>query len=125
MPRDVWELDVFRRAYALSLDIYRASLSFPKYEQYAGIADQVRRATKSVCALLAEGTGRQLGSEKEFGRYLMMALGSIDEAKLWCQYALDLGYAEPAQVEHWQAECVGIARMLHGLHKHLSSSDDR
>ena len=125
MPRDVWELDVFRRAYALSLEVHRASLSWPKYEQYAGIADQVRRATKSVCALLAEGGGRQLGSEKEFRRYLMMAMGSIDEAKLWCQYVADLGYAEAADVERWQSECSGIARMLHGLLKHLSSSDDR
>ena len=125
MPRDVWELDVFRRAYALSLDVHRASLSFPKHEQYASIADHLRRATKSVCALLAEGSGRQLGSEREFGRYLMMALGSIDEAKLWCHYALDLGYAEPGQVERWQSDCIGIARMLHGLRKHLSSSDDR
>ena len=125
MPRDVWELDVFRRAYTLSLDIHRASLSFPKNEQYGGVADQLRRASKSVCALLAEGMGRQLGSEREFRRYVMLALGSAEEGKLWCRYVQDLGYAEPAKAEYWQAECSGIAKMLHGLIKHLSSSDDR
>ena len=125
MPRDVWGLDVFRRAYALSLEIHRASQSFPKNEQYGGVADQLRRASKSVCALLAEGSGRQLGSEREFRRYLVMALGSAEEAKLWCRYAQDLGFAEAAKAAHWQDECSGIARMLHGLLKHLSSSDDR
>ena len=56
-----------------------------------------------------------------------MAMGSIDEVKLWCQYVADLGYAEAADVERWQSECSGIARMLHGLLKHLTppTTDDR
>ena len=125
MARDVAELDVFRRAYALSLDIHQASQRFPKTEQYGGVADQLRRASKSVCALLAEGAGRQLGSDREFRRYVIMALGSAEEAKLWCRYAQDLGYAEPEAALRWQAECSGVSRMLQGLCKHLSSSDDR
>jgi hypothetical protein len=78
MGGDVWALDVFRRAYALSLDVHRASQGFPKSEQYGGVADQVRRASKSVCALLAEGSRRQVGSDVEFRRYVMMALGSVE-----------------------------------------------
>ena len=91
MPRDVWELDVFRRAYDLSLAVHRASYEFPKHEQYGGIAEQLRRASKSVCALLAEGNGRQIGSDPEMRRYVVMALGSAEEVKLWCRYAADLG----------------------------------
>jgi four helix bundle protein len=55
----VEDLEVFKRAYALSLELHRASLDFPKIEQYGGLADQLRRASKSVCGLLAEGVGRQ------------------------------------------------------------------
>jgi four helix bundle protein len=124
MPRDVWTLDVFRRAYELSIDVHRVSLSFPKIEQYVGIANQVRRASKSICALLAEGSGRQLGSEAEFRRYVLMALGSSDEAKLWCSYVRDLGYAEVAVAERWIQEFSEIARMLQGLIKHLSLMTD-
>ena len=120
MPRDVWELDVFRRAYALSLEIHRASTGFPKTEQYGGVADQLRRASKSVCALLAEGAGRQRGSDAEFRRYLVMALGSVEEAKLWCRYARDLGFAEAGTAAEWQSSYGEIARMLQGLLKHLS-----
>ena len=121
MSRDVRELKVFQLAYALSLEVHRASLGWPKVEQYGGVADQVRRATKSVCALLAEGSGRQLASDAEFRRYVMMALGSADEAILWCRYAEDLGFAEPAQAQAWQARSREVAKMLQGLLKHLSS----
>lgn len=121
MPQAVGSLDVFRRAYALSLEIHRASLVFPKLEQYGGIADQLRRASKSVCALLAEGSGRQSGSEAEFRRYVVMALGSAEECKLWCRYAADLGCVDAATAASWQAAYGEIARMLQGLRKHLST----
>ena len=94
MSKDVWSLDVFRRAYVLSLDVHRATQEFPKSEQYGGVADQLRRSSKSICALLVEGAGRQANSDAEFRRYVVMALGSADEAKLWCAYARDLGFAE-------------------------------
>ena len=103
MSSDVWSLDVFRRAYALSIEVHQASLLFPKVEQYGGIADQLRRSSRSVCALLVEGAGRQSGSDREFRRYVVMALGSAEECKLWCRYAQDLGYAEAEQAAKWQA----------------------
>ena len=125
MARDIWTLDVFRRAYAVSLEVHRASLAFPKIEQFSGIADQLRRSSKSVCALLTEGGGRQqAGSDTEFRRYVRMALGSAEEAKLWCRYAEDLGYIEPHSAAVWREAYAEIGRMLNGLLRHLSSSDD-
>ena len=120
MARDVKSLEVFRRAYDLSLAVHRASLSFDRIEQFSGIADQLRRSSKSVCALLVEGAGRQSESNTEFRRYVRMALGSADEAKLWCCYAEDLGYAPPELAQSWRDEFTELARMLHGLLKHLS-----
>ena len=123
MARDVWELDVFKRAYRLSLEVHRTSLMFPKTEQFGGIADQLRRSSKSVCALLAEGSGRQARSDLEFRRYVVMALGSADEVKLWCHYVRDLGYAEPDVAQTWLSAYGEIARMLHGLLKSLGSDN--
>ena len=121
MSSDVGSLAVFRRAYAVSIEIHRASLQFPKIEQFGGLADQLRRSSKSVCALLAEGAGRQARSDVEFRRYVIMASGSAEECKLWCRYAADLGYADPAQAGAWQAEYGEIVRMLAGLRRHLSA----
>ena len=113
------DFDVFKRAYALSLTLHRASLGFPKTEQYGGLADQLRRASKSVCSLIVEGQGRQLASPKEFSRYLVMAIGSAEEAKLWCRYAQDLGYVEVEHSERWRDEFGHIVRMLQGLRSTL------
>ena len=115
VARTVWELDVFRRAYELSLTVHRQTLSFPKIEQYGGLADQLRRSSKSVCALVAEGFGRQRGSKAEFRRYLVMAIGSADETQLWCRYAADLGYVEGETAAAWTDEYGQVARMLQAL----------
>lgn len=87
------DLDVFQRAYALSLEVHRATLTMPKVEQYA-LADQMRRASKSICANVAEGFGRQRASSAEFKRFLSIAIGSCDEMQVWTRYASDLGYVE-------------------------------
>ncbi len=122
MVKDVRELQVFRRAYDLSLVIHQASLKFPRNEQLGGIAGQLRRSSKSVCANLVEGSGRQTGSNVEFRRFVTIALGSADEARLWCEYARDLGYAEADVVAFWIDEFGEVARMLRGLKKHLSGN---
>ena len=57
-PNGVESLAVFQRAYKLSLDVHKATLSFPKVEQYA-LADQMRRASKAICATLSEGYGKK------------------------------------------------------------------
>jgi four helix bundle protein len=113
------DLDVFRRAYRASLEVHRASLEFPRIEQWA-LADQIRRASKSICANLVEGFGRQAWSKAEFRRFLMMATGSADEMQVWTLYARDLGYIGTDLAERWQSEYREIARMLQGLSRGVS-----
>ena len=117
---DAEDLEVFRRAYALSLDLHASSLEFPKIEQYGGLADQLRRASKSVCSSIVEGAGRQQASPREFARYLVMAIGSAEEARLWCRYCADLGYVEAERAAGWRDELRQIIRMLQGLKNSLA-----
>ena len=109
------DLEVFRRAYRISLDLHRASLQFPKLEQFGGLADQIRRASKSICGNIAEGFGKQRGSNLEFKRYLLMAVGSADEMQVWLKYCSDLDYVDQKACGHWRDEYRQIARMLQGL----------
>jgi four helix bundle protein len=115
------DLEVFRRAYRVSLEVHRASLEFARIEQFA-LADQVRRASKSICANIAEGFGRQTLSRPEFGRFLMIAIGSADEMRVWTLYCCDLGYIGAEVAERWQREYREIARMLWGLRRGGSDS---
>ena len=107
-------LEVFQRAYRISLELHRISLAFPDLEQRA-LADQLRRASKSVCANLVEGFAKQAQSKAEFRRFVVMAIGSADEMRLWCRYCLDLGYVDETTWQQWRDEYQQIARMLHGL----------
>jgi four helix bundle protein len=83
-------------------------------------ADQIRRASKSICANLVEGFGRQGWSKSEFRRFLMMATGSADEMQVWTLYCRDLGYIASDVAERWQGEYREIARMLQGLSRAAS-----
>ena len=111
----VEDLEVFRRAYRISLDLHRTSLQFPKIEQFGGLADQMRRASKSICGNLAEGFGKQRQSNAEFKRYLLMAIGSADELQVWLKYCADLDYVDQNVCESWRDEYRQIARMLQSL----------
>jgi four helix bundle protein len=117
--RTVEDLEVFRRAYRLSLEVHRASLEFPRIEQFA-LADQVRRASKSICANVAEGFGKQRQSRSEFNRFVTMAIGSADEMQVWLLYCRDLGYIGAETAERWRGEYQEIARMLQGLSRRSS-----
>ena len=110
----VSDLQVFQRAYAMSLEVHRASLTLPPIEQRA-LADQIRRASKSICVNLAEGFAKRVYSQAEFKRYLLMALGSSDEMQIWSRYVVDLGYIESTKVERWEAEYREISAMLNAL----------
>ena len=110
----VADLQVFQRAYKLSLEVHRASLTLPQIEQFA-LADQIRRASKSICVNLAEGFAKRVYSQAEFKRFLLMSLGSSDEMQIWSRYAADLGYIEEPQAQRWEAEYREISAMLNGL----------
>jgi four helix bundle protein len=125
MPvRSFEDLIVFQRAYRLSLEIHRRSLEFPALEQRA-LGDQVRRASKSICANIAEGFGKQRGAAAEFKRFLRIAMGSADEMRVWCRYCFDLGYVDEATWRRWRDEYEAIAKMLQGLQRGGAKSDPR
>jgi four helix bundle protein len=120
------DLKVFKLAYRLALEVHRASLGFPAVEQY-GLAEQVRRASKSICANIAEGVGKQAASPAECRRFLAMAIGSADEMRVWLWFCLDLGYVDASAWQRWRDAYQEIAQMLQGLRAsigHSSRSSD-
>jgi four helix bundle protein len=114
------DLEVFQRAYRLSLEIHQVSLRLPAIEQRA-LGDQVRRASKSIPVNIAEGFGKQADSVAEFRRFLRIAMGSADEMRVWVRYCLDLGYIDEPTWQRWRDEYQAIAKMIQGLHRRSGS----
>ena len=113
--RDFSDLMVYRKAYERSLDVHHVSMKFPKQEQHE-LGSQIRRASKSICANIAEGFGKQNISKMEFKRFLLMAMGSADEMRVWSRYSYDLGYIDESRWVEWNGTYADIAKMLNGLH---------
>ena len=122
MIKRVEDLEVFRRAYRLSLELHKISLGLPRIEQFA-LADQLRRASKSICANLTEGFAKQGYSAAEYRRYVVTAIGSSDETQLWLRYCVDLGYVDAEQGTRWISDFAEISRMLRGLYASWRRSD--
>ena len=116
--RHARDLMVYKRAYMVSLEVHKATLAFPKIEQYA-LADQMRRSSKAICANLAEGFAKQTHSKTEFARFLSMALGSCSEMETWISYAFDLGYLSKEQLNQWLDDYAAVHGMLIKLREKL------
>ena len=113
--KDFTDLVVYRKAYEKSLEVHRETMNYPRHEQYE-LGGQIRRASKGICANIAEGFGKQNISKLEFKRFLLMAMGSADEMRVWVSYSLDLGYIDENRWSNWNQTYIDIAKMLNGLH---------
>ncbi len=109
-------LDVYKLAFRLALDIHQLSnsSSFPKNEQYGGLADQIRRSSKSICANIAEGLTKQ-GSATEERRFLGIAAGSCEETRVWLDFAGHLGFIEKERVLGLRDDYLNVVKMIHSL----------
>jgi four helix bundle protein len=109
------ELDVYKLAFESALELHKISQGWPKAEQYHGLADQIRRASKSICANTVEGLAKFGAAEQR--RFLNMALGSAEEVEVWLDFAVKLEYIEPKDHARLVAHYKRIAGMIFGLMK--------
>ncbi len=87
--RSFEDLIVWQKAHAFVLNVYRLSRAFPREETF-GLSAQLRRATVSVPANIAEGFKRRGKPDK--ARFMNVAEGSLQEARYYLRLANDLGY---------------------------------
>jgi four helix bundle protein len=72
------DLEIYKRAYDLSIRIHKASLKLPQFEMYEQ-GSQIRRSSKSIKDTIVEGYGRRR-YKAEYIRYLIFSQASCDEA---------------------------------------------
>ena len=83
------DLNVWQKAYTLSLLVYSLTKKFPKDELFS-LTSQVRRCSVSIPSNMAEGHARK--SKKEFAQFLYVAFGFGAELETQLQISHDLGY---------------------------------
>lgn len=116
--RDFHQLKVWGKAHRLVLAVYRATALFPRTELYE-LTRQLRRASASIPANIAEGCGRS--GEAEFARFLQIATGSASEVEHHFLLARDLNLLPEVDYRRLTCDVTEIKRMLTVLVKKLKA----
>ena len=115
--RDFRQIKVWEKAQGLTLDVYRVTAVFPREELY-GLTSQLRRASVSIAANIAEGSGKN--SRPDFARFLQIALGSASEVEYRLLLSRDLNYLTGEVYQDLCEKVIETNKMLTGFIQYLN-----
>jgi four helix bundle protein len=110
-------MKVYRDGVRFHSHVVSATRKFPR--EFLYLADQLRRSSLSVTLNIAEGSAK--GSDKDFNRYLAIALGSIHESMASCDIARAEKIISENEFRSLENEGEMLAKQLGGFSKHLKS----
>ena len=116
------EIQAWQRSYEVTMAVYRLT-SDGKFAKDFGLRDQIRRASVSMMANIAEGHGRR--SNTEFANFLNLARGSAAEVQSHLHIALGIGYIDNVDFDELYSKVTEISRMLLSLAQYLRENDDK
>ena len=113
---DFKELIVYKKAFALAMEVYEISKSFPREEKYS-LTDQIRRSSRSVCANTAEAYRKRL-----YLRHFISKLTDSDaensETIVWLDFAFACNYVSKETCERMEQEANEIGKLLNYMITH-------
>jgi len=111
-------LEAWKKAIDFVVDVYRITDAFPSEEKF-GLTSQIRRASVSIAANIAEGAARK--SIKEFANFLSIAQGSASEVETELLISFRLNYISEDNYRKLFCSLNEIGKMITGLSNHLKS----
>lgn len=108
------KLEVWKESMDLAMVIYDSVNSFPESEKY-GLISQMKRASASVPANIAEGAARQ--TRKEFKQFLFIARGSLSELDTHLELSFKLKLVSQNTFEELSNKIDKVYALLNGLIK--------
>lgn len=89
------------------------------FQRDLGLRDQIRRASVSIMANIAEGFARR--SDKDFANFLNISRSSVAEVQSHLYVALDQGYLDEAEFGDLYCRTEEASKMIFALARHLIS----
>ncbi len=114
------EIQAWQKAKDLTLLIYKITAE-EKFAKDFGLKDQIRRASVSIMANIAEGHGRR--TKVEFANFLNIARGSAAEVQSHLYIALELNYINRKEFDELYQTLTEISRMTLALAQYLRTTD--
>ena len=115
MLKTFQDLEVWKKAHALVIKVYKVTDLFPPEEKF-GLTLQMRRASISIAANIIEGFKRK--SNKDFLRFLNIAEGSLEELKYYLILSKDLSYIGKERFEKLTINSEEVGKMLGSMADH-------
>lgn len=112
------KLDVWQNARVLVKNIYIATAKYPSNEMF-GITSQIRRATMSISANIAEGMSRSTNKDK--ARFLNLSYSSAMEVINFLILSLDLGYLDEENYVGLREQLEKVTNQLQALSRKINS----
>src|SRR5437588_8121803 len=113
------DLNVYKKAYQLAMEIFELSKDFPDEERYA-LTSQIRRSSRSTCLNLREAWAKRR-YEAHFVSKLTDCDGENSETDSSVDFAKDCGYISADRHRALTIEIADIGRMLAGMIKKSES----
>ncbi len=107
------ELDVYKLARQLSLEIFEKTKGFPKEEMYS-LTDQIRRSSRSIGAQIAEAWAKRRYI-KHFISKLTDSDGEQQETQHWIETAFDCDYLTEDCSKDWLEQYELVGKMLNSM----------
>jgi len=104
------ELTIWRKGIELVKAIYVLSKEFPSDERF-GMISQLTRAAVSIPANIAEGSSRN--SDKDYARFIQIALGSAFEVQTYLIIAKDMNWCTKENIEAIELLLEEEIKMMH------------
>ena len=113
------ELIIWQKGIAIVKKIYLLTKQFPAQEKY-GIISQMTRAAVSISANIAEGSSRD--SDKDYGRFLQIALGSAFEVQTYLIIAKEMEWNKIDDISEVELLIEEEIKMIHSFLKKLKAN---
>ena len=104
------ELFVYRKAFRLAMEIYEITKTFPIEEKYA-LTDQIRRASRSVCANIGEAY-RKRRYVKHFISKLSDSDAENTETQVWLDFSLSCKYIQREKYDSFLLQSEEVGKLL-------------
>jgi len=120
MAKGFYDLNIWKKGYALLMEIYKITATFPKEEKY-GLTAQLRDSGNSVIANIAEAHGRYYFADK--ARVLYMSRGECQETRSHLRVALGLRYIDKTVFNHLDEEYEGLSKGISSYIRSLKKNE--
>jgi len=110
------EMRVYKKAFGLSMEIFKVSKRFPEIEKYS-LTSQIRRSSRSVCANIAEGYRK-----RRYPAHFISKATDADmensETQVWLDFTLACEYISANEFSNLEEQSKEIGRLLQHMQDH-------